>query len=591
MTSETGRATSVRRVVETHGAGGADMSEPRSVLGNPGPPDFQALFEASPASYLVLTPELQIAAVSDQYLAATMTRREDIVGRGVFEVFPDNPDDPDNTGARNLRASLDRVARTLLADSMPIQKYDVRRPDSAGGGFEEKFWSPHNSPVLGRDGELRYIIHQVQDITDFVRRQQTGGIDPSAGNLSDRLAEMEREVYLRGRQVAESSRALKEAHARAEEANQAKSEFLAHVSHELRTPLNAILGFGQLLELESLDERQRDHIHYVLKAGRHLLELIDEVLELSRIETGELALSPEPVPLAETVHDVMALVRPLSRERGIALTMVADALAPGSHVYADRQRLKQVLLNLLSNAIKYNRSGGRVNVTFAVGEDRLQTVVADTGVGLEHHQLEKLFAPFERLGAEQSGIEGTGLGLALSKGLIEAMGGSIAVESEPGTGTAFTIEFPVAQHPGAGHEPEAADVELPRLGAVDGVPRRILYIEDNLSNLALVERILDRYATVELIPAMQATIGLALARDHDPALIVLDLHLPDMHGVEVLRRLKADPTTRDVPVVILSADATKRQAERLRRAGASAFLTKPLDVREFLEILASNLAG
>ena len=266
-------------------------------------------------------------------------------------------------------------------------------------------------------------------------------------------------------------RALREQSERAESASRAKSEFLARMSHELRTPLNSIIGFSQLLELEGLDPRQSEHVAYVLKAGGHLLELINEVLELAKIEAGQTTLSPEPVALADTVRDALALVAPLAAEHDVALEINTDGLADDGHVHADRQRLEQVLLNVLSNAIKYNRAGGRVDVSFAVTETgRVRTTIADTGIGIQPDQLAKLFEPFERLGAEPTEIEGTGLGLALSKGLIEAMGGTIEVDSDPGTGTTVTIELAGAQRPAGEHEPEPGDREPAELGAREEAP-------------------------------------------------------------------------------------------------------------------------
>ena len=382
---------------------------------------------------------------------------------------------------------------------------------------------------------------------------------------------------------------LLEESARAESANRAKTELLARTSHELRTPLNAIVGFSQLVELDGLAPRQREHIGYVLKATRHLLALINEVLELERIETGQMTISPEPVALADTVREALALVAPLARDRDVTLRYNPDGLGHDGHVHADRQRLKQVLLNLLANAIKYNRPGGRVDISFAITPTgRVRTTIADTGIGIARDEISKLFEPFERLGAERTQIEGTGLGLALSKGLTEAMGGTIEVDSDPGIGSAFTVELAGVQHPATEHKPDVP--ELPEIGGQHPNRQTILYIEDNLSSLTLVERILERYAAVELIPAMQATLGLELARDHHPDLIVLDLHLPDMPGTEVLTRLKADANTREIPVIVLTADANGRQSERVRQLGAIDYLSKPLDVPKFIEIIANNLA-
>ncbi len=378
---------------------------------------------------------------------------------------------------------------------------------------------------------------------------------------------------------------------RAESANRAKSEFLARMSHELRTPLNSILGFGQLLELDQLEARQHERVTLVLKAARHLLDLINEVLDLAGIEAGRLTVSPEPVALAELVNETVSLVTPLASERNIELRIDPSGLADDEHVKADRNRLKQVLLNVLSNAIKYNRPGGRVHVTFDVDDHgRVRTRIADNGVGIASEQLPRLFEPFERLGAEMTEIEGTGLGLSLAKGLIEAMSGTIEVESTSGEGTNVTIELAEANRPTAGPLVAAYARAAVTLGA-DAAKQVILYIEDNLSNLTLVEQIFEPHPNVELISAMQGSMGIDLARRHHPALIVLDLHLPDMPGTEVLKRLKADPITSRIPVAVLTADAARDQAGKSRTLGAACYMTKPLDVTHFLQVVSELLAA
>jgi CheY-like chemotaxis protein/anti-sigma regulatory factor (Ser/Thr protein kinase) len=363
------------------------------------------------------------------------------------------------------------------------------------------------------------------------------------------------------------------------------------MSHELRTPLNSIIGFSQLLELEGLEPRQSENVSYVLKAGQHLLELINEVLDLTKIESGQVTISPEPVLLAEAVADALALVAPLAAQHDVTLGIDTTGLADDGHVHADRQRLQQVLLNVLSNAIKYNNPGGTVHVSFALTEDgRARTTITDTGIGIAAEQLPNAFEPFKRLGAEVTRIEGTGLGLALSKGLVEAMGGTIEVDSQLGAGTTVTIELAGAQRP-TGTQPPDTDDHEPDLGGRNGTRQAILYVEDNLSNLTLVKRILERYPRLDLIPAMQATIGLELARQHHPDLIILDLHLPDMPGTELLKRLKAGQSTREIPIVVLTADASHRQSELTQRLGAVAYLTKPLDISRFLEIINDHLDG
>jgi PAS domain S-box-containing protein len=371
----------------------------------------------------------------------------------------------------------------------------------------------------------------------------------------------------------------------AQRANQAKSDFLSRMSHDLRTPLNSILGFAQVLELDSLSPEQADHVAQILSAGKHLLDLINEVLDISRIEAGHLSLSTESVSLPEVVRQCIEIVQPLAAQRGI--TFAADKERSGPpFAQADRQRLRQILLNLLSNAVKYNRAQGTVRVSYA--DTRNGTVVvdvADTGAGLPTEKIARLFKPFERLGAEQTGVEGTGLGLALSKALAEAMGGQLCATSVVDEGSTFTLALP------AGSAPQVVEaVDAQATGAVDSAHTgTLLYIEDNLQNLRLMQRLVARRPGVRLAHAPDGAQGLAYIRQHRPELVFLDLHLPDMHGEEVLRQVTQDPATRGTAVVILSADATPSQQRHLMAEGATNYITKPFDVREVLRVIDAAL--
>jgi signal transduction histidine kinase/ActR/RegA family two-component response regulator len=380
---------------------------------------------------------------------------------------------------------------------------------------------------------------------------------------------------------------LETARGLAEAANNSKSEFVSRMSHELRTPLNAVLGFAQMLEMDDLTEDQRDSTHQILKGGRHLLDLINEILDLSRIEAGAMSLSPEPVLVGDLLGEAADLIRPLADEAGVTLS-VDRSDATRSYVMADRQRTKQILLNLLSNAVKYNRPHGTITVTCdrpAQGTLRLE--VRDTGRGLRPDQLELLFTPFERLGAE---VEGAGIGLALSKRLAELMAGDLGVTSRPGEGSRFWCDLPEVEGPVERLERlESPDEEPVAVVPVDASPV-VLHIEDNAANVKLIERILARYPhPLAVVPAMQGRLGLDLAREHHPAVILLDVHLPDITGEEVLDRLGSDPITASIPVIMLSADATPHRIERLLAAGATAYLTKPIDVRELLQVLDEAL--
>jgi len=390
--------------------------------------------------------------------------------------------------------------------------------------------------------------------------------------------------------VEQRTRALYKAQQAAEAANRSKSEFLSRMSHELRTPLNAVLGFSQLLELDELTPDQDQAVAQITKGGRHLLDLINEILDITQIEAGKLALSPEAVNVRELIHDAIDLVRPLAEERGVHL-LRSELDACNVFIFADRQRVKQIMLNLLGNAIKYNREGGTVSISCTCeSPGRLQLKVTDTGPGIPREQFGLLFTPFERLGADQTTVEGTGIGLALSRRLAEVMGGTLEVDSTVGRGSTFWVELPIVESPIDRIE------RLDELGAtsvidhVDGDHRpAVLHIEDNLSNIKLIERVLAQRPGVHLIPAMQGRLGLELARQHRPALILLDLNLADISGEEVLSTMREDPLTANVPVAIVSADAMPRQAQRLLSAGATAYLTKPIDVRQLLDLVDTSL--
>ncbi|MCW3036237.1 MAG: Histidine kinase [Actinobacteria bacterium] len=461
-------------------------------------------------------------------------------------------------------AELTPVVRALKGErNVRVDDVEIRRPDRT---------IPLEviaNPILDRAGDIVYAISAFFDLSDHNKAEE------------------------KLRQAAEE---LEQARQQADAANQAKSEFLSRMSHELRTPLNAILGFAQLLELEDLSEQQQKSVGYVLRGGRHLLGLIDEVLDIAKIESGQLSLSIEPVVVRGVLLEIMDLAGPLAAGRDIALD-VEGFDHESSTVLADRQRLKQVLLNLVSNAIKYNRHGGSVRLSaIPAAEGAFRLAVTDTGLGIPEEGLRKLFTAFERIGAEQTEVEGTGLGLSLSKVLVEAMGGTIGVETTVGEGSTFWFELPgqatEARHDrdvvlGLGEAVASQPVgTTPEPGSLSPTPvSKLLYIEDNLSNVQLVELLLAHRPTIALLSAMQGRMGLELARQHHPDLILLDLHLPDVRGDQVLAALRSHPSTGQIPVIVLTADATKGQAERLRKAGATDCLTKPLDLVRLLTII------
>jgi len=397
-------------------------------------------------------------------------------------------------------------------------------------------------------------------------------------------------VWLQRRQWRVEA-ALEVAGDQARDASRLKDEFLSRISHELRTPLNAILGFGQLLQTDDLTAEQHDSVNQMMRGGRHLLMLINEVLDISRIESDSLALSVEAVNLSEVVTETADLIGPLAAERQISIQPPSREACSWT-VHADRQRLEQVLLNLASNAVKYNHHGGSIRLAcHATSQGRVGIIVADTGPGIPADKLERLFLPFDRLGAEQTDVQGTGLGLALSKGLVEAMGGSLTAHSVQGQGTTFTLELPVAEDLLERHDHDPPTPPSPRQDPSGHREHTVLYVDDNPSNLQLVERILGHRGGVRLLATSRGAIVGDLVRQHRPDLVLLDLHLPGIDGEEVLRRLQADPHTAGPPVVVVSAEVTRSgNRERLLAAGAAEYLTKPLDVPHFLEVVDTLLA-
>jgi PAS domain S-box-containing protein len=468
--------------------------------------------------------------------------RRDLLGRAVGELFPPH-----------VATAIETADRAALAVRAVSEDTEEVVPSRDRG---PRVFHTRRMPLLDASGAPTHLVTISADITE--RR---------AAEEDVRLSKLE-----------------------AERANRAKSEFLSRMSHDLRTPLNAVLGFAQVLQLDNLPPEQADGLQQIVAGGRHLLDLINEVLDISRIESGHLSLSLEPVGVTDIVQHGTALIAPLAAARGIRVVIDAEP-AEARYVRADRQRLNQILLNYLGNAVKYNRDHGTVTVTARLQPDqRIRFSVTDTGAGIPSEKLALLFQPFERLGAEQSAIEGTGLGLAVAKGLAEAMRGVVGVESAVDRGSTFWVELPEAAPPETRPEPPA-EPEIRDRDAATESHGTILYVEDNQSNVRLLQRLLGRRSTVRLVTAHTGAEGLDLARRERPDLILLDLHLPDMSGEDVLRYLWTNPATRSLPVAVLSADATSSQRQRLLASGAIAYLTKPLDLTQLLRLIDERLAS
>ncbi|HET7688881.1 MAG TPA: PAS domain S-box protein [Nocardioidaceae bacterium] len=452
-----------------------------------------------------------------------------------------HPDDRD----RVVADYIERSNAGLLADC----EFRIIRKD------EEIRWvRAVSTPVASDHGDPERLVTAMEDITDRVLAAQ----------------------FL---QDAESS---------ARGANAAKNDFLSRMSHELRTPLNAVLGFGQILELRLQGTEHAQAVAHVLRAGRHLLALINEILDTSRIEAGELSVSAEPVPVLAVVDEASLLMKPLAETAEVTLSVAGGPA--GLYVLADRQRLRQIMLNLISNALKYNHPGGSVRLSWAADLDEVSIAVSDTGRGIAPELHSRLFTAFDRLGAEGSGIEGVGVGLAVTRALTELMNGRIEVQSEVGLGSDFTVILPIAKgmvspSPGSTlHPPPHRQPETGRSSVM-------LYIEDNEPNVRVMESVLGLRPQWRLIHAALGSLGLELARAHLPDLVMLDLHLPDAFGADILAALKSDPATAAIPVVVLSADASPHRIRKLLEDGALRYLTKPLEIDGVIELVDEVAAG
>lgn len=401
----------------------------------------------------------------------------------------------------------------------------------------------------------------------------------------------------------ETEQTLITAREEAEKANRAKSRFLSSMSHELRTPLNAIMGFGQLLEIEmtsTLNESQQENVSEILKAGGHLLELINGVLDLAKIESGRIDFSIETVVLGGVIFESLQLIMPLAQKRGIELSLTLNGidvsfeqlLQQRHAVRADRTRLRQVLLNLLSNAVKYNCENGKLSIACCQKENTQTRIsITDTGEGIALEQQGQLFKAFSRLGAEQTEIEGTGIGLVITKNIVELMGGSIGVESQPGKGSTFWVELPNEILP-SGQESAPDKNEITSTSLQRSNPeheRAVLYIEDNPSNLRLVTQLLERLDNIHMWTAHEPMLGLDLATEYKPDLILLDINLPGMDGFGVLKHLRQREATRHIPVIAISANATLKDIEKGLKAGFDDYITKPIAVKEFLQAVDKAL--
>jgi signal transduction histidine kinase len=573
--------------------------------------DFRLLFEQSPDVLLVLLPDAPrytMVAATRARLLATHTTLEQTVGRGLFELFPDNPDDPAATGARNLRASLERVLATRAPDTMAVQKYDIRGPD---GSFQVKYWSPKNLPVLSHSGEVVYILHRVEDVTELVRASELGE------ELRGRTREMEREVVSRSRELAAANRDLREANAKLGELDAAKTAFFSNVSHEFRTPLTLMLGpLEESLAdaAEPLAPPQKARLALAHDNALRLLKLVNALLDFSRLEAGRLRPSFAPLEVAGFTAELVGMFQSAIDKAGLRL--VIDCSPLSEPAWVDRDLWEKIVPNLVSNAFKFTLAG---QIAVRVREEAARVVleVADTGSGIPEAELPRIFDRFHRVaGATGRTHEGTGIGLSLVRELVELHGGRVTVESELGRGTTFRVEIPkgfahlpadaVSQKPAdprrardsiahaaeaarwvggpaaAGAGPEAATVT-----AAPASRARVLVVDDNADLREYVSGLLG--PVYDVSTAADGRAALEAVRARAPDIVVSDVMMPRLDGFGLVRELRADPSTASLPVILLSARAGEEALIGGLEAGSDDYLVKPFSARELLARVRTHL--
>ena len=562
-------------------------------------PDFRLLFEESPDILLVLLPDAPrytLVAATRARWSATYSSPESL-GQGLFEVFPDNPEDPTATGTHNLRASLERVMRTHLPDSMPVQQYDIRRPD---GVFEVRYWSPKNLPVLSADGQLLYILHRVEDVTELIRANEL------SEELRDQTRAAEREIVRRSHELAATLNELRVANTKLADLDRAKTEFFSNVSHEFRTPLTLLLGplEEELRQRIALPPERRLRLETAYRNALRLLKLVNTLLDFSAVEAGRAQASFVPTDLAALTRDLASVFQ--SAIEQAELKLVVDCPALLEPVYVDRDMWEKIIFNLLSNAIKHTFEGSiRVRLRW-LGE-HVELSVTDTGVGIPATELPHLFERFHRVtGTPSRSHEGTGIGLALIRELAKLHGGTVRVESTQGQGSTFTVSVKTGtSHLPSGRiaESQAQRPHTPTIPADSLLPwqsqsgpaatqvtaapaersyrPRILWVDDNADMRQYVTGLLSA-AGYEVQAVGDGQAGLEAVHAALPDLVLTDVMMPRLDGFGLLRALRADKRTRNLPIILLSARAGEEAAMGGLDAGADDYLLKPFSARELL---------
>jgi PAS domain S-box-containing protein len=569
--------------------------------------DLRLIFEASSDVLLVLLPDspnFTMVAATNARLKATHCTREETIGRPLFELFPDNPEDPEATGTHNLRASLERVLATRAPDTMAVQRYDIRRAD---GTFETKYWSPKNLPVLSPSGEVLYILHRVEDVTELVLATEMGD------ELRDKTHAMEREIIKRSRELAEANVELREANAKLGALDAAKTAFFSNVSHEFRTPLTLMLG---PLEdaMNGMTALSGEDLRLVHRNAIRLLRLVNSLLDYSRLEAGRFQLNFQPTDVSALTAGLAGSFQSLVESAG--MSFVVDCPPVRRLVYVDRNQWEKVISNLLSNAFKFTLEG-EISVHLRERPAHVELIVRDTGVGIPQEEIGKLFERFHRVeGTRGRSFEGTGIGLALVKELVDLHGGSVHVESTLGKGSTFTVSIPLGSDhlprervtsrvddtSGVGTLTESFVLEASRWTAVGDkavAPKptetdapsadiaRVLVVDDNADMRNYIVNLLRPHWAVDTAP--NGEVALAMVREHPPDLVISDVTMPNLDGFGLLHAIRAAPSTREIRVILLSARAGEEAVVEGLERGADDYLVKPFSGRELLTRVRSQL--
>jgi PAS domain S-box-containing protein len=552
---------------------------------------LQGVFESLPGLFLVFTADLKIVAVSDALLEATMTRREEVLGRSIFEVFPDQPG---SAAISNWRASLERVRQTGAPDTMGIQKYDIRRAD---GVVEERYWSPMNSPVFGADRRIEYLVHRVEDVTEFVR--QKSHPSTNTNELHTRLEHLEAEIFhnsqklqAANQQLHDANKLLLIANTEAEAANRAKSTFLSTMSHEIRTPMNAILGYAQLmLRNPGLDADAKANLKIIGRSGEHLLALINDVLDMSKIEAGRTELNPLTFNLFRLLDDLAAMFRLRAGSKALRFEMSVDG-EKVPYVLADEGKIRQILINLLGNAVKFTEQGQiTLHVTVEQRDSArlwLSARVEDTGSGVAAEEQEKLFEPFSQAKRGINIQGGTGLGLAISRKNARLMGGDITFTSKPGIGSVFRLEIPIEHGDAKVAVRRSAPRRVTAIRTGQEAPR-ILVVDDHPENRDWLIKLLNSVG-FSVRGADNGETAIRSWEEWNPRLILMDVHMPLVDGLEATRRIKADLRGKETIIVALTASALDGDRRSVLQSGADDFLAKPCLEDELLEKMRALLS-